>query len=49
MLYEESSDNNFEEVDRTVFFQLTLKGLGGAGKDIDSILEDGILGYQPAF
>jgi len=49
MLYEESSDNNFEETDRTVFFQLTLKGLSSAGKDIDSLLENGILGYQPAF
>lgn len=49
MLYEESSDKNFEETDRVIFFQLTFKGLSSAGKDIDSVLEDGILGYQPVF
>lgn len=48
-LYEESSDDDFEETDRAVYFQLTLKGLASSGRDIDSILEDGILGYQPAF
>ncbi len=49
LLFEESSDNNFEETDRSVYFQLTLKGLSSAGKDINSLLEDGILGYQPKF
>jgi len=49
ILFEESSDNNFEETDRSVNFQLTLKGLSSAGKDINSILEDGILGYQSVF
>lgn len=49
LLYEESSDTAFEETDRTVFFQMTFKGLSSAGNDIDSILENGILGYQPVF
>jgi LPS-assembly protein len=49
MLYEESSDKDFEEIDRAVYFQLTFKGLSSAGKDINSLLEDGILGYQPVF
>ncbi len=49
VLYEESSDKNFEETDRTVFFELTLKGLSSAGKDIDSLLEEGIVGYRPKF
>ncbi len=49
ILYEESSDSYFNETDRAVYFQLTFKGLSKAGKDIDSILEDGILGYQPNF
>ena len=48
-LYEESSDKDFEEVDRAVYFQLTFKGLSSAGQDINSLLEDGILGYQPVF
>ena len=49
VLYEEAANDSFEEVDRGVYFELTLKGLSSAGKDIDSILEDGILGYQPVF
>ena len=49
MLYEESSDKEFNEVDRAVYFQLTFKGLSSAGQDINSLLEDGILGYQPVF
>jgi LPS-assembly protein len=49
VLYEESSDIDFEEVDRALHFQLTFKGLSSAGKDINSQLEDGILGYQAPF
>ena len=49
VLYEESSDDNFEEVDRAVYFQMTFKGLSSAGKDINSLLEDDILGYQAQF
>ena len=49
LLYEEEADDDFEEIDRRVYFQVIFKGLSSAGKDIDSVLEDGILGYQPAF
>lgn len=49
LLYEEDSDADFTETDRAVYFQFTFKGLSQAGKDINSILEDGILGYQSAF
>lgn len=49
ILYEEASNDSFDEIDRGVYFELTLKGLSSAGKDIDSILEDGILGYQSVF
>ena len=49
LLFEESSDKDFAETDRSVYFQLTLKGLSSAGKDINSLLEDGILGYQSKF
>jgi len=48
-LYEESSDKEFEETDRAVYFQLTFKGLSSAGRDINSLLKDGILGFQPEF
>ena len=49
MLYEENTDDAFENTDYSVYFQLTFKGLTNAGKDIDSILEDGILGYRPVY
>jgi len=49
VLYEESADLDFLEVDRSINVQLTFKGLSNAGKDINSILEDGILGYQAPF
>jgi LPS-assembly protein len=49
LLYRESSDRDFTEIDRGVFLELTLKGLGSAGKSIDSIAESAILGYHPAF
>ncbi len=45
LLYEKESDKNFEELDQRVYLQFTFKGLTSAGKDIDAILEDGILGY----
>jgi LPS-assembly protein len=46
MLYEEESDTDFTETDRTVYFQFTFKGLSRAGNDINALLEDGILGYH---
>ncbi len=49
VLYEESADSDFLEVDRSINVQLTFKGLSNAGKDINSILENGILGYQAPF
>ena len=49
LLYEDSTDKNFENRDQTVWFQLSLKGLSSAGKDINSLLENAILGYQPLF
>ncbi len=49
LLYREASDRDFTEIDRGVFFELTLKGLGSAGRSIDAIAETGILGYHPAF
>jgi len=48
LLYQEESDTLFEATDRSVSFQFTFKGFGGAGNDIDSVLEDGILGYSPS-
>lgn len=48
-LYEEKSDTDFESTDYSVYFQLTFKGLTNAGKDIDALLEDGILGYLPPY
>ena len=49
LLYREAADRDFTRVDRSVLLQLTLKGLGSAGKRIDSIAESAILGYHPAF
>ncbi len=48
-LYEESSDKDFDEIDRAVYFKLTFKGLSDTGQDIDALLQDGIAGYQPVF
>ena len=49
LLYREAADRDITRIDRSVLFQLTLKGLGSAGKSIDSIAESAILGYHPAF
>jgi LPS-assembly protein len=49
LLYEDSTDKDFENRDQTIWFQLSLKGLSSAGKDINSLLENAILGYQPLF
>ena len=32
--------------EESIFFQIVLKGLGGLGDDLESVLEQGILGYQ---
>jgi len=49
LLYREASNRDFTDIDRGVFFELTLKGLGSAGRSIDAIAETAILGYHPAF
>ena len=49
VLYEEKSDINLTETDRAIFFQFTFKGLSQAGNDINSLIEDGILGYHSDF
>ena len=49
LLYEEDSDINFSDTDRSVYLQLTFKGLGSAGNDINALLEDDILGYQSPY
>ncbi len=36
---------NSNETNRSIMFQFVLKGLGRVGNDIESVLEDGILGY----
>jgi len=36
---------NKDETNRSIMFQFVLKGLGRIGNDIESVLEDGILGY----
>ncbi len=46
LLYEEYADEALTKTDRGVYFQFTFKGLSSAGKDIGTILEDGILGYS---
>lgn len=38
-------DNDGTETNRAVMFQFVLKGLGHIGSNIESLLEDGILGY----
>jgi len=40
-------DEDLEE-DDGIFFQIQFKGLAGSGSKVDSILEDGIYGYEPA-
>ena len=49
ILASQVSDDDFEETDEALFFELTLKGLTQAGKDIDDRLERVIPGYQPRF
>ncbi|MGD2073485.1 MAG: LPS assembly protein LptD [Gammaproteobacteria bacterium] len=38
-------DGSSAETNRAILFQFVLKGLGRVGSDIESLLEDGILGY----
>jgi len=41
--------DNFAETDNSIYFELTLKGLSKAGRDIDAQLGDAIPGYVPDF
>ncbi len=40
---------DFAETDNSIYFELTLKGLSKAGKDIDAQLHEAIPGYDPTF
>ncbi len=42
----ESTDDNFEEFDRSIYFQFTLKGLSNIGRDNDNLLKNSIPGYH---
>jgi len=41
--------DEFAETDNSIYFELTLKGLSKAGRDIDAQLRDAIPGYDPVF
>ncbi len=49
ILASQISDDDFKETDQALLFELTLKGLTQAGRDIDSRLQRVIPGYQPRF
>ncbi len=40
---------DFAETDNSIYFELTLKGLSKAGRDIDAQLHEAIPGYSPTF
>ena len=44
-LYEEESNEQITDTDYAFYLQFTLKGFSNAGRDIGSIVRDGILGY----
>jgi LPS-assembly protein len=49
ILASQTSDDNFIEIDQTIYFELTLKGLSQLGQDIDTKLSNSIPGYQTQF
>ncbi len=49
ILASQTSDDDFIEIDRTIYFELTLKGLGQVGQNIDTRLSNSIPGYQAQF
>lgn len=49
ILASETSNDTFTEIDNTIFFEFTLKGLGQAGRTLDSQLRSAIPGYEPNF
>ena len=42
-------DEDFAVLDEAIYFQLTLKGLSQAGRDIDAEIAESIPGYKPVF
>ena len=42
-------DEDFAELDNSIYFELTLKGLSQVGRDIDQQLTNAIPGYRPGF
>ena len=49
ILASQTSDDDFIEIDQTIYFELTLKGLSQVGQDIDTKLSNSIPGYQTQF
>ncbi len=49
ILASQTSDVDFIEIDQTIYFELTLKGLSQVGQDIDTKLTNSIPGYQTQF
>ncbi len=49
ILASQTSDDDFIEIDRTIYIELTLKGLGQVGQNIDTRLTNSIPGYQAQF
>jgi len=43
------ADDDFAELDNSIYFELTLKGLSQVGDDIDQKLANAIPGYRPGF
>ena len=49
ILASKTSNDTFTETDSAIFFELTLKGLGQAGRALDNQLTEAIPGYEPNF
>ncbi len=49
ILASQTSDDDFLETENKLYFELTLKGLGKGGDDIDTKLGNSIPGYQAGF
>jgi LPS-assembly protein len=49
ILASQISNDSFTETDNSVFFELTLKGLGQSSRTLDSQLTNAIPGYNPNF
>ena len=49
ILASQTSNDDFTEIDKAVFFEFTLKGLGQSSRTLDSQLTNAIPGYNPNF